>query len=387
NEIFAENHRIPHWHKISRDLESNLALKRFLNINMLYRPCLIKLIDPDNLSNWNYHLREQKLPFFITLAHEFLHALNQLERIDLYWFTYCTFEDFNKNFLRTLDDMISMYDFLTNKLDLQKNSIIFQKTCKELWGNNHFLDEMTVILSSERKISCEKTVFIGETTFLREYYQDDTIISWSHNSAKNIDFWQKMSAILNKNYVNKVLKNKQFGFEKSNIKQFEFDQNQEINKESLKYTIPESFEDYKQEAQSKINNNVASKISIENQITHQSQVFESLKTKQGLSLLPKYYTSITLEGYELVDLLDNTDIFSEEMIFEKFKNFLNENCGLLFKTDTENQIQYYEYKPLKKRHYFSSAKQIILDIFKNVDCQKIYYYNGVNFQKFKKLDI
>ena len=66
--------------------------------------------------------------------------------------------------------MISMYDFLTNKLDLQKNSIIFQKTCKELWGNNHFLDEMTVILSSERKISCEKTVFIGETTFLREYY-------------------------------------------------------------------------------------------------------------------------------------------------------------------------------------------------------------------------
>ena len=58
------------------------GLAKLLNENMLYRPCLIKLVDPDDPEIWKYHLREQELPFFITLAHEFLHALNQLECID-----------------------------------------------------------------------------------------------------------------------------------------------------------------------------------------------------------------------------------------------------------------------------------------------------------------
>ena len=56
--------------------EENLSdsEEEILKKDMIYRPCLIKL-------NGFYHLSEQKLPFFITLAHEFLHALNQLERI------------------------------------------------------------------------------------------------------------------------------------------------------------------------------------------------------------------------------------------------------------------------------------------------------------------
>ena len=66
NEVFAE------------ELEAD----EIFSENMLYRPCLIRLIDSDDPEKWKYHLREQELPFFITLAHEFLHALNQLERID-----------------------------------------------------------------------------------------------------------------------------------------------------------------------------------------------------------------------------------------------------------------------------------------------------------------
>ena len=54
--------------------ERKLSEQEIRGINMLFRPCLIKVDD-------KYLLREQELPFFITLAHELLHALNQLERI------------------------------------------------------------------------------------------------------------------------------------------------------------------------------------------------------------------------------------------------------------------------------------------------------------------
>ena len=84
NKVFAEDFKIPFWQVIKNNLHQkiNLGFKKLLNENMLYHPCLIKLVDPDDPENWEYHLREQELPFFITLAHEFLHDLNQLERID-----------------------------------------------------------------------------------------------------------------------------------------------------------------------------------------------------------------------------------------------------------------------------------------------------------------
>ena len=66
---------------INKVFAEELEADRILSENMLYRPCLIKLVDSDDPEKWEYHLREQELPFFITLAHEFLHALNQLERI------------------------------------------------------------------------------------------------------------------------------------------------------------------------------------------------------------------------------------------------------------------------------------------------------------------
>ena len=158
--------------------------EELININMLYRPCLIKLIDPDDPENWSYHLREQELPFFITLAHEFLHALNQLERIDLCWFSSCHyFENSNVTILDNLNAIMPMENFLAEKLGIQDDDVIFNQACKKLWGSDHFLDEMTVILSSERKIGESEFVFIGETTFLREYYKDNTIISWSHASV------------------------------------------------------------------------------------------------------------------------------------------------------------------------------------------------------------
>lgn len=184
-------------------------LENLLKMNMLYRPCLIKLVDPDDPDNWHYHLREQKLPFFITLAHEFLHALNQLERIDQYWDLDLADEyDQNGDILTILKSKISMQDFLANKLNLKNGIGILDDKYLNFWGNEEnddFLDEMTVILGNERKIEDDDFVFIGETTFLMEFYKDNTIISWSHFSAKDINFWKNMSIILREKYVQTIL--------------------------------------------------------------------------------------------------------------------------------------------------------------------------------------
>ena len=124
---YEESSQIFTFEIICNEIFTNKTFKKqeLLNINMLYRPCLIKLAVSDNPSNWEYHLREQKLPFFITLAHEFLHALNQLERIEQYWNSNLVYE-YNKteDLLNTLDDTIFMQDFLANKLKLKNEFVI-----------------------------------------------------------------------------------------------------------------------------------------------------------------------------------------------------------------------------------------------------------------------
>ena len=168
-------------------------------VNMLCRPCLIKL-------NGKYHLREQPLPFFITLAHEFLHALNQLERIDKV-FSESNFT-LDPEFSDKIDSMLPMQEFLCDKLKILPTDSCLQKEYKELWQNyasDDSLDEMTVILGSNRKISESEEVFIGETTFLQESCQDESIISWTHFEAHNSKCWQQAAPLLEKNYVKEVL--------------------------------------------------------------------------------------------------------------------------------------------------------------------------------------
>ena len=70
--------------------------------------------------------------------------------------------------------------------------------------------------------------FLGKTTFLREYYHDNTIISWSHDSAKNIDFWQKMSIVLQKKYVKNVFNACKFNLNTLNIQAFMLDKDQNL---------------------------------------------------------------------------------------------------------------------------------------------------------------
>ena len=163
NELFAEN----------------FDKTQLFRKNMLYRPCLVKLVDPDDPTNWRYHLREQKLPFFITLAHEFLHALNQLEKIEQYWNLALAGEYYRtQDILTVLGSKTSMQDFLSQKLQLEDSMGILKNNYLTLWGNENnddFLDEMTVILGSKRKIDLRRTVFIGETSFLQEFYDDGSI--------------------------------------------------------------------------------------------------------------------------------------------------------------------------------------------------------------------
>ncbi|MFQ6723225.1 MAG: hypothetical protein ACLRFH_02365, partial [Opitutales bacterium] len=292
NKVFAEDFKIPFWQVIKNNLhqKTNLGLKKLLNENMLYRPCLIKLVDPNDSSHWEYHLREQELPFFITLAHEFLHALNQLERItwilgsldietmeeffaelnlinsnvcnenNLVCNILCLFnkEKLNKynlldfckqlkmqyhryrqeeNSLEVLfEAILPIQKFLAKKLKLQNNKGILETRHKDLWqnkDNNDSLDEMTIILESERKIGEVEFVFIGETTFLREYYHDNAIISWSHFPARDLEFWQKMSAILQENYVQQTLF--LFDLEQNNIQYFYIDEHQSIQEKYYFY--------------------------------------------------------------------------------------------------------------------------------------------------------
>ena len=195
------------------------------------------------------------MPFFITLAHEFLHALNQLERIawilgtlgietmeeffaelnlinsnvcyenNLVYSILCLFKKEKLNKYNLLDfckqlkmkyreyrkgesshtalfeAILPVQKFLAKKLKLQNDKGFLEEKYKDFWQNgknDDSLDEMTVILGSKRLISLSKNVFIGETTFLRDYYQDSSIISWSHYSVESMKFWQKMVTILNR---------------------------------------------------------------------------------------------------------------------------------------------------------------------------------------------
>ena len=180
--------------------------EEILEVNMLCRPCLIKL-------NGKYHLREQKLPFFITLAHEFLHALNQLECIQKISLENVKLDIFvTKNsieFYKNLDSIKPIQTFLCEKLEIEKNSTILKEECTKLWQNDDVddsLDEMSVILGSNRKIGDNISTFIGETTFLQEYFGDNSIISWSHNGAHDYEFYREgMNILLESEYVECVL--------------------------------------------------------------------------------------------------------------------------------------------------------------------------------------
>ena len=135
---------------------------------MLYRPCLIKL-------NAQYHLREQQLPFFITLAHELLHVLNQLERLQEIVTNH--HEEFvgkiiqspTSNYLAdSIDTILTIQAFLKEKLGIKDDDLCLEEHYKALWQNGEIddsLDEMSVILGCNRKISPTEEAFIGETTF------------------------------------------------------------------------------------------------------------------------------------------------------------------------------------------------------------------------------
>ena len=123
--------------------------------------------------------------------------------------------------LDLLNKIMPIQSFLAIKVNLLNNADILQEKYEELWKNigvDDSLDEMTVILGSQRKIGSLLSPFIGETTFLQEYYHDDSIISWSHYSVSSIEFWEKMYVILEKGYVNNILDRKEFGLDFSKIK-------------------------------------------------------------------------------------------------------------------------------------------------------------------------
>ena len=113
-----------------------------------------------------------------------------------------------------------MQDFLANKLKLKNNVGVLSDKYLSLWGDKEkddSLDEMTVILGRKRQIDLNKKVYIGETRFLREYYKDKSIISWSHESARDLKLWERMRLLLSKDYVTQILSRSKFGLKKSKI--------------------------------------------------------------------------------------------------------------------------------------------------------------------------
>ncbi len=128
-----------------------------------------------------------------------MHALNQLEFFE-------TIKS-NLDFIDLLHQENSLQIFLMNKIDITSENLILNSKYN-LWGNpgkNDSLDEMTVILNSKRKINQINTAFIGETTFLQEYYENSEIISWSHFEAHNSKYWKQSAPLLEEDYVEEVL--------------------------------------------------------------------------------------------------------------------------------------------------------------------------------------
>lgn len=170
----------------------------------VYRPFLIKLND-------EYHFGGQiEVPFFIGLAHELFHALNSLEMIDFVIKNDLCGDFFTTGCMETLNDVISIQEFLKVNLGIDNDDKILQEEYKKWWTGNGLiddsLDEMTVILGKNRKISDNEEVNVGEVHMLREFHSDTTIIPWSHYAAQNAYFWKNGDILLEKDYVISVQK-------------------------------------------------------------------------------------------------------------------------------------------------------------------------------------
>lgn len=164
-------------------------------IETLDRPILVKE------GNF-YRLSCIKIPGFIILAHELLHALNHSELL-LYGDTetITKYLDALKNSkISNRSDAIQY--FLKEKLALLNNTIFLDTKYCKLWQNyenKDSLDEMTTILCSFHYIGKGKCARIGETLFLREYYGKN-IISWTHYTAQAI----KDVGIFNANIIDPI---------------------------------------------------------------------------------------------------------------------------------------------------------------------------------------
>ncbi|MFQ6723443.1 MAG: hypothetical protein ACLRFH_03510 [Opitutales bacterium] len=386
------------------------------------------MVDSDDPKKWEYHLREQELPFFITLAHEFLHALNQLERVKwvlrkfglknidelllkLNFEQICQFNDLSNvkereefvldfEFLKEnyencilafLDGIIPMQKFLMKYLQLNKYSKLLRQKYKALWqngSNDDSLDEMTVILGKQRIIGKFEKVFISETTFLREYYKDNTIISWSHDSARSANFWKEMAIILNKTYVGQVLKGNRFGSDKSNIQEVYF------NKKFL--TISKFFYEgvggYKCLAgivNKKVNQlimpgivEIIGRKGNNEEKIERFEVFANENLK--IRLLPKYSRSVVLNPNCQLEICSNeyeiSNISVDDDIFKKLK--IGQKSILVIIDDTGLKYKYWFYDGQKEDS--SITADSFETILKTKNAEVVLYYNGIEFLRVKK---
>lgn len=161
------------------------------------RPCLIKLND-------KYEISSNGIPAFIALAHEFLHALNNLERIQY------TEKDINTLYTNEnfdeLDKTISMQQFLITLLKIPPESLLLQEAYKDNWQNGAFddsLDEMTVILGRNFKTGENVRTYIGESKFLEEL-NNCHVVALSHNNIIDLEYWLKCRVVIEYSYLTEI---------------------------------------------------------------------------------------------------------------------------------------------------------------------------------------
>ena len=291
-----------------------------------------------------------------------------------------------------------MKNFLIEKLGLQKDNIIFTIECKNLWGANKFLDEMTVILGSERRIAFRKIAYISETLFLQEFYNDPSIISWSHFAAHSIEFWKKMILILGKSYVNNIITYDKFGLTLSKLRLFSYQKCQNVNhKYHFEYTNRSDMDVFLQDVENTIKHLMMKSLQKivlikgmrMEKVAEKIEKFEILQSNEGIALLPKYSKHIVLNDYKSIDLAkeENDSLMRQyinfplnEKSFQYFQTIMRQKKVLVIVDDERLAYKYW----LSNKHptrIFSEAKNLQKVLENNYNSDIMLYYNGICFQK------
>jgi len=179
---------------------------------------------------------------------------------------------------------------------------------------------MTVILSNCRNISDSENIPIGETTFLREYYENNKIVSWTHYGAHDYNFLRDgLNTSLDSAYVEFVLN--KFGLDPSELSDITLkDEMSAITLFEGKRT-DRGLDSYVEQALNKTVNRAIIRLKRRNSTIFQFTLYPDIKL---LPMVSSTKTTLSIKGYSIIDVpADGNCAFTAVKVAqgdEKFKD-------------------------------------------------------------------